>query len=77
MSSIDIGFIGCKKNTYLLSHGISSNKIVDYAMMAGVPIICAINAGNDPVSEAKCGLSIPPNESQSPSYSNYGYNASG
>ena len=31
-------------------------------MMAGVPIICAINAGNDPVSEAKCGLSIPPND---------------
>lgn len=60
LSSIDIGFIGAKK-TPIYSHGISSNKIVDY-MMAGVPIICAINAGNDPVSEAKCGLSIPPND---------------
>lgn len=39
--------------------GISFNKIIDY-MMAGKPILQAIEAGNDPVGEARCGLSVVP-----------------
>lgn len=38
--------------------GVSPNKMIDY-MMAGVPILYAIEAGNDPVAEADCGLTIP------------------
>ena len=38
-------------------------KIVDY-MMAGIPVICAIDAGNDPVAEAQCGFSVRPNDHQ-------------
>jgi len=32
---------------------------MDY-MMAGVPIINAIEAGNDPVAEAGCGMTVEP-----------------
>lgn len=39
--------------------GISFNKIIDY-MMAGKPILQAIEAGNDPVGEARCGFSVIP-----------------
>ena len=42
--------------------GISFNKIIDY-MMAGKPIIQAIEAGNDPVGEARCGFSVVPEPS--------------
>jgi glycosyltransferase involved in cell wall biosynthesis len=41
--------------------GISPNKILDY-MMAARPIIHAVAAGNDPVAEADCGLSVPPQQ---------------
>ena len=46
---VDVGFIGAK-NRPIYSHGISPNKLADY-MMAEIPIICAIKAGNDPVVE--------------------------
>ena len=35
----------------------------DY-MMAGKPVIFAIEAGNDMVAEARCGISIPPEDSR-------------
>jgi glycosyltransferase involved in cell wall biosynthesis len=41
--------------------GISPNKLMDY-MMAAKPIIQAIEAGNDMVSESHCGLTIPPED---------------
>jgi glycosyltransferase involved in cell wall biosynthesis len=37
--------------------GVSPNKMLDY-MMARVPVIYAIEAGNDPVAEAGCGISV-------------------
>ncbi|WP_286954146.1 MULTISPECIES: glycosyltransferase family 4 protein [Aminobacterium] len=45
------------RRSKLCQYGISLNKIFDY-MMSGRPIINAIEAGNDPVKEAGCGLSV-------------------
>lgn len=41
--------------------GISPNKLWDY-MFAGLPIIFACQAGNDPVSEYGCGVSVNPED---------------
>jgi glycosyltransferase involved in cell wall biosynthesis len=38
---------------------VSPNKLLDY-MMAGKPVIHAIEAANDLVAEAQCGISIAP-----------------
>jgi glycosyltransferase involved in cell wall biosynthesis len=59
---VDVGFIGAKDRP-IYRHGISPNKIVDY-MMAEIPIICAIKAGNDPVKNAECGVTVEPNNSE-------------
>lgn len=53
----DIGYIGLQKEE-LFKFGISPNKIFDY-MFAKIPIVMAIDAGNDLVQEAGCGLSVP------------------
>ena len=58
LDKLDILYIGLQ-NQPLFQYGISPNKLIDY-MMAGKPIIQAINAGNDMVSEAGCGVSIEP-----------------
>ncbi len=58
LDKFDILYIGLK-NESLFRFGISPNKMFDY-MMAAKPIIQSINAGNDMVSEANCGFSIPP-----------------
>lgn len=52
----DVLYIGLQKQP-LFRFGISPNKMLDY-MMAGKPIIQAIDAGNNMVSKAHCGLSI-------------------
>ncbi len=57
LSKMDILYIGLQKQS-LFRFGISPNKLIDY-MMAAKPIIQAIEAGNDMVSDANCGLSIP------------------
>lgn len=62
LAGVDVGFIGAK-DMPIYAHGISPNKIVDY-MMAGIPVISAIDAGNDPVAEAQCGFSVRPNDHQ-------------
>lgn len=56
LSSFDICYIGAQRNP-LYRFGVSPNKLMDY-MMAGKPIIYAIEAGNDPVQEAGCGISV-------------------
>ncbi|WP_294373438.1 glycosyltransferase family 4 protein [uncultured Clostridium sp.] len=54
---LDIGYIGLKKQN-LFNYGVSPNKLFDY-MMASLPVIYAVEASNDPVSDCKCGISVP------------------
>lgn len=58
LNYLDALYIGLKKEP-LFRFGVSPNKLMDY-MMAAKPIIYAIEAGNDPVAESGCGISIPP-----------------
>lgn len=58
LSEMDAFYIGLKSES-LFRFGISPNKMMDY-MMAGKPIINAIAAGNDPVAESGCGISVIP-----------------
>ena len=54
----DLAFLGLQ-NQSLFRFGISPNKLMDY-MLARKPIICAINSGNDPVTDAMCGITVEP-----------------
>ncbi|MDH5694397.1 MAG: glycosyltransferase, partial [Gammaproteobacteria bacterium] len=56
LNKMDALYIGLQKQP-LFRYGISPNKLMDY-MMAKKPIIQAIEAGNDMVSDAGCGISI-------------------
>jgi glycosyltransferase involved in cell wall biosynthesis len=58
LREMDVLYIGLKDEK-LFRFGISPNKLIDY-MMAAKPVIQAINASNDLVSEARCGYSVPP-----------------
>lgn len=60
LAEIDIAFIGLLPEP-LFRFGISPNKLFDY-MMAGKPIVQSISAGNDPVTEVGCGISVPPDQ---------------
>lgn len=60
LSSFDIAYIGLLPQP-LFRFGISPNKLMDY-MMGAVPIVMAIEAGNDPVAEAECGVTVPPGD---------------
>jgi len=59
---MDALYVGCK-NLPLYKYGVSANKIYDY-MMSGKPIIQSISAGNDIVKNAKCGISVPAEDSR-------------
>jgi glycosyltransferase involved in cell wall biosynthesis len=58
LAGVDAAYLGAPKSP-LYRFGVAPNKLTDY-MMAGVPVVYAIDAGNDPVSEAGCGVSAPP-----------------
>lgn len=45
----------------LYRFGVSPNKVFDY-MLAGKPIVQAIDASNDLVAEADCGITVPPED---------------
>lgn len=60
LAKIDVAFIGWRKKP-IYRFGVSPNKLFDY-MMAGRPVIHAIEAGNDPVAESGCGISIAPED---------------
>jgi glycosyltransferase involved in cell wall biosynthesis len=55
---MDVLYIGLKSQP-LFRFGVSPNKLIDY-LMAGKPILYAIDSGNTPVADARCGISIAP-----------------
>ena len=61
LAQFDALYVGLQRQP-LFRFGVSPNKLMDY-MMAGKPVIFAIDAGNDMVAEAGCGVSIPPEDS--------------
>jgi glycosyltransferase involved in cell wall biosynthesis len=58
LSAIDIAYIGWQR-VPIYRFGIAPNKLMDY-MMAGCAVLHAVEAGNDPVAEAGCGLTVAP-----------------
>ncbi len=60
LDAMDGLFISLKPKA-LFRFGVSPNKLMDY-MMAAKPVIYAVEAGNDPVAESGCGISIHPDD---------------
>ena len=58
LRTLDIAYIGWQRRP-IYRFGIAPNKLMDY-MMAGCPVLHSVEAGNDPVAEAGCGLTVPP-----------------
>lgn len=58
----DVAYIGWRRQP-LYRFGIAPNKLMDY-MMAARPVLHAVEAGNDPVAEAGCGLTVAPENPQ-------------
>lgn len=62
LRQFDIAYLGWQRQS-LYRFGIAPNKLLDY-MMAARPVLHAVEAGNDPVAEARCGLSVAPGDAQ-------------
>ncbi len=58
LAAIDIAYIGWLR-VPIYRFGIAPNKLMDY-MMAGCAVLHSVAAGNDPVAEAGCGLTVLP-----------------
>ena len=58
LAAIDIAYIGWLR-VPIYRFGIAPNKLMDY-MMAGCAVLHSVDAGNDPVAESGCGLTVPP-----------------
>ena len=56
LARIDVAYIGLQR-VPIFRFGIAPNKLMDY-MMAGCAVLNAIEAGNDPVAEAGCGVTV-------------------
>jgi len=54
----DVAYVGWLRHP-LYRFGVFPNKLIDY-MMAGRPILHSVEAGNDPVADANCGLTVIP-----------------
>jgi glycosyltransferase involved in cell wall biosynthesis len=62
LHSFDVAYIGWQRQR-LYRFGIAPNKLIDY-MMAGCAILHSVDAGNDPVADAGCGLTVAPQDPQ-------------
>ena len=62
LAQFDIAYIGWQRSP-LYQYGIAPNKLMDY-MMAGCAVLHSVEAGNDPVAEAGCGLTVAPESPQ-------------
>ncbi|OZI72176.1 glycosyltransferase family 4 protein [Bordetella genomosp. 12] len=62
MTQVDAAYIGLRRSP-LFTFGVSPNKLFDY-MLAGSPVIQAIESGNDIVGDAACGVSVPAEDPQ-------------
>ncbi len=58
LANIDIAYIGWLR-VPIYRFGIGPNKLMDY-MMGGCTVLHSVEAGNDPVAEAGCGLTVAP-----------------
>jgi glycosyltransferase involved in cell wall biosynthesis len=58
LTRIDVAYIGWQR-VPIYRFGIAPNKLMDY-MMAGCVVLHGVEAGNDPVAESGCGLTVPP-----------------
>ena len=61
LHQLDALYVGLQRQP-LFRFGVSPNKLMDY-MMAAKPVIFAIDAPNDMVADAGCGVSIEPEDS--------------
>ncbi len=62
LQAFDIAYIGLKSEP-LFRFGVSPNKLMDY-MMAARPVLFSVHAGNDPVAESQCGVTVIPESPQ-------------
>lgn len=60
LAQADIAYIGWQR-VPIYRFGIAPNKLMDY-MMAGCTVLHSVEAGNDPVAEAGCGVTVPPED---------------
>ena len=58
LAVFDIAYIGWQR-VPIYRFGIAPNKLMDY-MMAARPVLHSVEAGNDPVAEADCGVTVAP-----------------
>jgi len=58
LSRFDVAYIGWQR-VPIYRFGIAPNKLMDY-MMAARPVLHSVEAGNDPVAQAGCGLTVAP-----------------
>jgi glycosyltransferase involved in cell wall biosynthesis len=58
LAAFDIAYIGWQR-VPIYRFGIAPNKLMDY-MMARRAVLHSVEAGNDPVAEAGCGLTVAP-----------------
>ncbi|MDH5340222.1 MAG: glycosyltransferase family 4 protein [Rubrivivax sp.] len=58
LGAFDVAYIGWQR-VPIYRFGIAPNKLMDY-MMAGRAVLHGVDAGNDPVAEAGCGLTVAP-----------------
>lgn len=62
LGRFDIAYIGWQR-VPIYRFGIAPNKLMDY-MMAGCSVLHSVEAGNDPVAEAGCGLTVAPESAE-------------